>query len=164
MHRADRLAGLVLLCVLLGMGSAAAQPTSDSPETATRKAQAAATEWLALVDDGDFGDSWESAAAPFRERIEEDEWEARGERLRDSLQARSRRTRTMVQYRDSLRSVPGGPFVILAYRSSFEGGRVEERLLTVWEDGTWKVVGYQVTPLRSEAARTPSLLDPGASP
>jgi hypothetical protein len=70
----------------------------------------------------------------------------------------------MVQYRNSLRTVPGGPFVILTYRSTFEGGRAEELLLTVREEATWKVVGYRVTPLRSADARAPSPRNRGVSP
>ncbi len=154
MPRVHRLPGLLVFCVLLLVRPAEGQSDRDAHARAEREAQAAATEWLTLVEDGDFEDSWEAAAAPFRERIEEEQWEERGERLRDSLRARSRRTRSMVQYRDSLRDISGGPFVILTYRSSFEGGRVEEVLVTVREDATWKVTGYQVTPLLPDSAQT----------
>lgn len=125
---------------------------------AKQQARAAAEAWLTLVDDDKFAASWDSAAALFRERVERDEWVQRGRQLRDTVQAPSTRTLATTQYRDSLQQASGsGPFVILKYRSSFGTGRFEELVLTVRQDTTWKVTGYQVTPLRPPGGRsTPS--------
>ncbi len=38
-------------------------------------AKTAALEWLELVDDGDYGDSWDEAAEFFRGAVDKDSWE-----------------------------------------------------------------------------------------
>ncbi|HKL88590.1 MAG TPA: DUF4019 domain-containing protein [Salinibacter sp.] len=163
MHRVGCIAGSVLCSLLLLTGVVRAQPSDRVRAEAKQNARAAATAWLARVDDGDFEESWETAAVLLQERVPREQWEDEGRELRDSLRALSGRTRTMVQYRDTLRRAPSGPFVILMYRSSFDGGRVEELLLTVREEGTWKVAGYQVTPLRHDRARPSSLFESSGS-
>lgn len=138
----------------LGLPPAAAQPGSPGHERAEQSARAAAQSWLRLVDEGDFEESWEAAAPVFRERVPQETWEERGDLLRDSIQTGVNRTRTMVEYRDSLRRITGGPFVILKFRSSPGDLSVEETVLTARIDDAWNVAGYQVTPLRRMPART----------
>lgn len=143
---------LVAAALFLAGGPAAAQP-SDEHAAATKKAQQAAEAWLALVDDDAFAASWDSAATLLQKRIKRENWVQRAQQLRDTVQALSARTLTTSQHRDSLRRAPGeGPFVLLKYRSSFGAGRFEELVLTVRQDTTWKVTGYQVTPLRPPRA------------
>lgn len=148
------LTALVVASSLLLVVPISAQPGGEHA-AAKRQAQTAAEAWLTLVDDDKFAASWDSAAALFRERVERDGWVQRGQQLRDTVQAPSTRTLATTQYRDSLQRASGsGPFVILKYRSSFGAGRFEELLLTVREDTTWKVTGYQVTPLRPPGGRS----------
>jgi len=127
----------------------AAQPT-DSLAIAKQKAQSAVESWLALIDNNEFGESWDAAAAPFQERLERANWIRQAERLRDSVEALSSRTLTQTQYRDTFRRAPAeGPFVLFKYRTNRTDALFEELLLTIREDTTWKVTGYQVTPLPS---------------
>jgi hypothetical protein len=145
------IAGLLLLGLLAG--PALAQP-GDEHAAAKRKAQEAAEAWLALVDDDAFVESWDAAAALLQKRIRREDWVRKAERLRDTVRALSSRDLATAQYRDSLRRAPSdGPFVLLKYRSTFAAGRFEELLLAVRPDTTWKVAGYQVTPLRPPEAR-----------
>jgi hypothetical protein len=147
-------AALVFVAALLLAAPAPAQ-TSEAHAAAKRKAQGAAASWLALVDRDAFAASWDSAAALLQKRIKRDRWVQQAQRLRDTVRALSARTRTLTQFRDSLQQAPSpGPFVLLKYRSTFEGGRFEELLLTVRQDTTWRVTGYQVTPLRPPVGRT----------
>jgi hypothetical protein len=143
---------LALLSVLAGLllaGPARAQP-DDGNAAETRAAQAAAQEWLDRLDDRDFEDAWEAAAAPFRERTDRDAWTRAATRLADSVGTAAARTRTSAQSRDSLRvAARPRPFVVLTYRTRFSGGRYEERLLVVREDEDWRVAGYEVRPLRT---------------
>jgi hypothetical protein len=148
------LVALVPVVGLLVAGPSVAQ-TSGPHAAAKQKAASAAASWLALVDDGQLGASWDSSAVLLRKRIERADWVEQAERLRDSLRAVSNRTLTRARYRDSLqRASDGGPFVLLKYRSGAVEGRVEELVLTVRQDTTWKVAGYQVTPLRSASGRS----------
>ena len=142
------LALLALLAGLLLAGPVRAQSDADAPDT--QAARAAAQEWLEQLDDRDFEDAWEEAAAPFRERTDRDAWVGAGTRLADSIGTAAARTLTSAHTRDSLRSAAGpGPFVVLTYRTRFSGGRYEERLLVVRADEDWRVAGYEVRPLRT---------------
>ena len=153
-----RLSAVILACGLLVVACAApaaAQSEGDEHAAAKEKARAAAQSWLDRTDATEFGASWDAAAALLQDRIERADWVQQAEALRDTVKAVSDRALAMTQYRDSLRSTPGhGPFVLLKYRSTFEAGRFDELLLTVREDTTWKVAGYQVTPLRRPPARS----------
>jgi hypothetical protein len=72
----------------------------------------------------------------------------------------SNRTLTATRYRDTLpRARDEGPFVLLAYRSTYEGGSVNEVLVTVQEDTTWKVAGYRVTPQHEASAQAATAPD-----
>lgn len=141
------------LPLVLLAAPAAAQP-GDEHAAAKKKAQAAAQSWLDRTDATEFGASWDASAALLQERIERADWIRKAKALRDTVKAVSDRTLATTQYRDSLRRAPGhGPFVLLKYRTMFEGGRFDELLLTVREDETWKVAGYQVTPHRRPSGR-----------
>jgi hypothetical protein len=154
MLRPAGLLAVVLPFVLLLAAPATAQPGGEHA-AAKKKARAAAQSWLDRTDATEFEASWDAAAALLQERTARVDWIRKAERLRDTVKTVSDRTLAMTQYRDSLRSAPGhGPFVLLKYRSMFEAGRFDELLLTVREDTTWKVAGYQVTPLRRSSARS----------
>lgn len=151
-----RPAGLlaVVLPVALVAAPAAAQ-SSGEHAAAKEKARAAAQSWLDRLDANEFGACWDEAAALLRQRIERADWVQRAEQLRDTIQTVSDRTLGTIRYRDSLRQGPRpGPVVLLKYRSTVQDGRVDELLVTVREDTTWTVAGYQVTPLRRAPARS----------
>lgn len=134
--------------VLLLVAQPASAQEGGDHSAATEKATKAVESWLTLVDENAFDESWEAASSLLQERIDHDAWAEKAGRLRDSIQTLATRTLTQTQYRDSLRRASrGGPFVLLKYRSTFEAGRVEELVLAVRQDTTWKVAGYQVTPL-----------------
>jgi len=156
MLRASGVPTVLVATALFLVGGPAAAQTNDEHAAATKKARQAAEAWLGLVDDDAFATSWDSAAALLQKRIKRKNWVQKAQQLRDTVQALSSRTLATTQYRDSLRRAPSeGPFVFLKYRSSFGAGRFEEVLLTVRQDTTWKVTGYQVTPLRPPAPRSP---------
>lgn len=139
-------------------GPVGAQPTEASHERAKDEARVAAASWLEEIDDGDFDDSWEAAASVFQARVSKEAWEEEGRRLRDSVQTPTRRTVTMVKYRDALRQAGDGPVVILKYRSEIGGTVIQETVVTIRENTSWKVAGYQMTP---RPPRTGHTLSPG---
>lgn len=153
MTRARR--ALLLLSVVGLLVHPGRAQSDEAHAAAKRAAQTAAQSWLENIDDDDFDESWEEASGLLQKQIEREKWIEEGRRLRKRVEGLSGRTRTMVQYRDSIQHAPSdGPFVILKYRSTFEDGCFEELLLTVREDDTWKVAGYQVAPLDNADAGT----------
>jgi hypothetical protein len=156
--------GLVLTLLLPGLLLAgAARAQSDAPHAADKQAaQAAAREWLALLEDQDVEESWEAAAAPFRERTDREAWGRRATRLADSVGAPAARTLTAAQYRDTLRAAAAeGPFVVLAYRTRFAAGRYEELVLVARSEDDWRVAGYRVRPLRAPDPPMPTRPESG---
>ncbi len=154
-HAARVLAVFPILVVLMFTGTGLSIAQSEEPHAdAKQAAQDAAESWLALTDADAFDESWDEASSLLQERISLEEWARKGERLRDSIQAPSSRSLTAAEYRTSLARAPGGPFVILKYRSTFEDGQFEELILVVREEEAWKVAGYQVTPLPGTASRS----------
>lgn len=151
-------AALLFLVPLL-VAPAAAQ-SGETHAVAKEKAKGAAQSWLARVDADEFEASWEEASPLLQRRTERADWVQRAEQLRDTIKTVTDRTLTTTRYRDSLRRAPRpGPAVLLNYRSTFEAGRVDELVVTVRADTTWKVAGYQVTPLRKASPRSTASSD-----
>jgi hypothetical protein len=160
MLRPVRFLTALLLLAPLVAAPAAAQP-EDEHAAAKTKARTAAQSWLDRVDASEFGASWDAAATLLQKRIARADWVQKAEALRDTVETISGRTLARAQYRNSISRAPGdGPFVLLKYRSTFEAGRFDELLLTVREDETWKVAGYQVTPLRRPSPPSPAPSNP----
>jgi len=148
--------GLALGVLFAGilLAGPAAQAQSDGPHAAAHDAaRAAAQEWLEHLEDPDVDDSWEEAAASFRERTDRESWARDVTRLADILGVPAARTLVSAQHRDSLRApaVPG-PFVELRYRSRFADGQYEEWLLVARGEEDWRIAGYEVRPLPGTAA------------
>lgn len=149
----------LLFLVPLVVVPAAAQ-SGEAHAAAKEKAKTAAQSWLARVDADEFEASWEEASPLLQRRIERADWIRSAEQLRDTIKTVSDRTLTATRYRDSLQRAPRpGPAVLLKYRSTFEAGPVDELIVTVRADTTWKVAGYQVTPLRRASLRSTASSD-----
>lgn len=138
-----RLLGIAML--LLSAGPVAAQ-SNGGPATPPEAVQSVAQEWLALLDERKFEESWEEATPFFRERIDQSQWTQRGTRLVDSLGTSARRTLTAAHRRDSLRRT-AGPFIVLTYRTIRNETPLEELLVLGQNDDEWRVTGYRVSPL-----------------
>ena len=149
----------IVLLLLAGFSAAAipsvrAQSGAVSPAT-QRAVQAAAQEWLGLMAERDFEESWEDAAPLLRERIDREAWRQRVAQLVDSIGVPSARTFTTVQARDTLRQ-SAGRFVVLRARATHETGVFEEHLVLTPVEEEWRVVGYRVTPLQMPAPPVPT--------
>lgn len=107
-------------------------------------ALAAASAWLALIDDEKYRESWEQAASLFRSRISRDRWV---DAVR-SAQARfgKIRSRSFMEaaYEAELPGAPDGQYVVIRYRAAFEHKEhaVETVTPTLDQDGIWRVSGY----------------------
>ena len=133
--------GLVLAALLpAGAGLLRA---ADTPEQA---AQTSAAAWLALVDAGKYGESWDAAASFFRSRLTRSEWEAALDKVRRPLgKLVSRRVRA-AQYATSLPGAPAGEYVVIQYETRFaEMPSATETVTPMKEkDGSWRVSGYYI--------------------
>ena len=112
----------------------------------TADAETAATEWLAHVDAGRYGDSWTSAATAFKQAVTQEKWQDAAKRVRDQLGAAKARTKASAVPKSNPSGAPPGDYVIIQYSSVFELRPTATETLTVVRDadGTWRIVGYFV--------------------
>lgn len=130
----------VLVCYLaLSPGLAVAQDAEK--ETA---AVAAAEKWLSSVDAGNYEQSWNEAAEPFRNAVPKDNWVNSLTAGRAPLgKALSRNVSSSI-YQTSLPGAPDGEYVVIQFQSAFENKNSATETVTpmMEKDGSWRVSGY----------------------
>lgn len=129
----------------------AAAATDDAAADHAEDVEAAASaalDWLAVLDTGDYGDSWDAAAGLIQEGITRDQWTSGLGQARGQFEPFGVRTRINAEYTTELPNAPAGEYVVLQYRSEVSGDRtvVETVVPMKQEDGSWKVSGYFVRP------------------
>jgi hypothetical protein len=108
------------------------------------KALEAAQKWLALIDKGEYGKSWEDASGYFRRAVSEERWEQTLQAVRAPLgKVISRKVHSM-QYTTALPGAPDGEYVVIQFQTSFEKKKssLETVTPTKARDGSWRVAGY----------------------
>ena len=136
-----RVLGLVCLMTLALAGARAW--SAEAPEDA---AQAAAASWLELVDEGQYGESWEQAARLFKRAVTVDQWKQALAGVRGPL---GKRVSRKIKSRQYMEKVPGGPdgkYVVLQFETVFEekASAIETVTPMVDPDGIWRVSGYYI--------------------
>ena len=109
-------------------------------------AEAAAEDWLGLIDRGDASASYERAAGLFKTAVTLEQWQ-------DSLAAAqtplgrplSRSLRSSL-YAEELPGAPDGKYYVIEYDTAFERKQkgTETVVPMLDEDGVWRVSGYFV--------------------
>ena len=107
-------------------------------------ALAAAKTWLALVDDGKYGDSWATAAAYFKGAITQEKWEQMLTAVRNPLGSLVSRELSSKTYMQSLPGAPDGEYVVIQFKTAFENKKFAIETVTPMldGDGKWRVSGY----------------------
>lgn len=143
--RIPRLATL-FLALLLVSHSATAQEDDAAVVDASKA-------WLALVDDGQYQQSWESSGSLMRAAVTADQWQQALENVQMQLAALVGETVDLTQRElvevaavEDQPNMPEGDFRALQYRV-IQGDHVFAEVVTMQlEDGEWKAVGYFVAP------------------
>ena len=112
----------------------------------TTPAMEEARAWLVTMDQGRYGDAWESASESFRNSIERVKWEVSAQDGRNAtgfLIARKLRSAT---YTRQVPGAPPGEYVAIVYDSRFERRPIAIELLTAERtaDGRWRIAGYSI--------------------
>ena len=136
-----RLASLALVGSFLLSVSVRAGETD-----AAAKAQTAAKAWLALVDAGKYGESWDAAASLFKGAVTKEGWAAACAKARGPLGALKSRTLKSATYTKSLPGGPPGEYVVIQYDAAYEKApsAVETVTPMLDKDGVWRVAGYYI--------------------
>jgi len=109
--------------------------------------QAATNSWLALVDQGKYGESWDAASKTMQWTIKRDEWIKNLDGVRKPLGAVKSREILDVRTATNPQGLPQGEYMIFVYNTSFANKDKAYELVTLIQenDGSWRVLTYQVT-------------------
>ena len=132
----------MVLAALLG-STAAGLGAGEAPEKA---AEASASAWLATVDAGRYGESWDAAAALFRAALTRAQWEAAVEKARRPLGKLVWRKLHGAKFMTDIPNAPAGEYVVIQYDTSFEKRSAMTETITPMKDkdGVWRVSGYYI--------------------
>ena len=142
---------LALLLVAFAGGCKRSQrpkPSASPGEStaAEKQAREAARAWLALVDEGDYAKSWDTAAGYFRAAMTKDQWQRSLAAVRAPIGKVVSREFKSAEYATSLPGAPDGEYVVIQFATAFENKRSSVETVTpmVDEDGEWRVSGYYI--------------------
>jgi hypothetical protein len=135
-----RILGVTFAGLLLAVGSPAAGGESETA------AVAASQKWLAIVDAGQYGESWDAAAALFRQALTRPQWEAAVAKARAPLGKVVTRKLLSSELTTKLPGAPPGEYVVIQYDTDFENRRGMTETVTPMKDpdGIWRVSGYYI--------------------
>ncbi len=132
----------VTLCIL-AIGIAGLASAQDDKIAV---AEEAALAWLATVDEGNYGGSWDEAARFFKGQVSRSRWQDGARAARGPQGALDSRNVRSSQYETELPGAPEGEYVVVQYDSSFANNRsaIETISLVLDGDRGWRVTGYLV--------------------
>jgi len=142
--RTRRMKPIALIVIAIGIATATLPRAADE-QIDTVPATRAALAWLAIVDGGRYGQSWDSAAEVFRSGVPRAQWESMVGSLRAKVGTVQLRKVMSVQFVRDLPKAPPGEYVMIQYSTRFENGQFTETVTPMHEkDGSWKVAGYYI--------------------
>lgn len=128
---------VILVCLSFAFNSMAGEKMAIDPEKA-------ALTWLLLIDDANYGESWETAAAYFKNAIKREKWEQMLNAVRKPLGRVLSRELISKTYTKSLPGAPDGEYTVIQFKTSFENkiSGIETVTPMLDPDGIWRVSGY----------------------
>ena len=115
---------------------------------AIAEAETAALSWLDMLDAGDFGQSWDSAAAAFKSAVTKAQWEQAARSARAPFEPLGARTVRSAAFHTDLPNAPPGRYVVLQFETAARDGQTVIETVTPMQDpdGRWRVSGYYIAP------------------
>ena len=131
----------ILLCFgLVVLMAATTLFAGDSEKEAVKAAES----WLGLVDEGEYGESWDQSAELFRAALPKEKWEQSLNSARKPLGELVVRKVKSTKYATSLPGAPDGEYVVIQFTTSFTNKNSAIETVTPMKDpdGVWRVSGY----------------------
>jgi hypothetical protein len=124
----------------------ATSPTNAKQAAAEKAAVEVAGPWLALVDQGEYAKSWETASDYLKDTVERKELVRLLGAVRKPLGAVKSRELQSKKYLQHMPSAPDGQYVRLEYKTSFENKAEAIETVTPMldKDKKWRVSGYYI--------------------
>jgi len=119
-------------------------PIAQAQQKPEQLAQQSSDAWLALVDSGRYGESWQDASSLFKAHVGKEQWQSMAGSVRDPLGKVLSRKLKSATYTKTLPGAPDGEYVVIQYESSFEHKQSAVETVTPMldKDGKWRVSGY----------------------
>ena len=119
-------------------------PAVVLPSGPLSRAEIAATNWLAVIDAGDYLLSWRTAATLLQNSVTQPQWASTLQASRLPLGGVKSRTLKAANYSRTVPFAPDGDYVLMEYETRFEFKPLAIETLTTMKDrdNTWKVAGY----------------------
>ncbi len=135
--------------ILIGLGLMAmilVSPAFGADTGQQQDALAAAENWLAMIDNGEYAKSWADAAQYFKKVITEAEWVQKMQEVRKPLGKPVSRKVKSETPKTSLPNAPEGQYIVIEFETSFANGKMGlENVNTRLEsNGKWRVAGYGI--------------------
>jgi Protein of unknown function (DUF4019) len=136
---------LAFAFALLIVAPAWAQTKAGSSTAMTPTPDDRAKQWLTLVDDQNYADSYKQMGAVARDKISADAWSGKVSGVRAPLGAMSSRALKDVKLTKTLPAMRDGQYATVRYDSAFaHKAAAVESVTLVSENGAWSVIGYFV--------------------
>jgi Protein of unknown function (DUF4019) len=121
---------------------------SPAQDPNVKAATYAAQDWLAQVDSGRYGESWDNASALFQQKISRERWEDTMGGGRSAYGAVVSRQLKSATPDNNIPAAPGGKFVVIQFRTRFANSPTLIETITPMQEpnGQWRVAGYFVKP------------------
>lgn len=133
------------LCICLGMAVMLTAGCAKKNPEAEKAAVEAAREWLGLVDQGLYIESWQDSAAFFQAVVSSNQWVRSMEGARRPLGGTLSRDMRGAKYRTTMPGAPDGQYVIIRFNTSFANKKESVETVTpMLENGTWRISGYYI--------------------
>ena len=115
-------------------------------EGAKEAALEASQAWLALVDGGNYSESWEQAAQYFKAAVLKAQWQQSMTAFRKPLGTVVSRKLKSMNFTRTLPGAPDGEYVVIQYDTSFENKKSAVETITPMYDidRKWRVSGYYI--------------------
>jgi hypothetical protein len=126
---------LAIAFALLLPVAALADPSGDAAN--------AAKAWVALVDAGNYAQSYSDASALLKARITQDQWAQSAKPVHDTLGAVVSREPAGVDMMKALPGAPDGEYAIVHFKTTFaKKADAKETVTMMMDGGKWKSAGY----------------------
>jgi len=125
-------------------GRAIGDPVAPDPVSA---ATLASDHFLAVIDAGNFGESWKGAAEVFKLGVSQADWITDLEAIHAKLGKTTMRELKTTQFSTTLRGAPAtGEYVTVSYLTKFANAPLATETLIVSKeaDGEWRIAGYNI--------------------
>src|SRR5262245_24347002 len=130
----------VILLLVLGLASPLQGQRPDT-SAAVSAAQAVAESWLHFLDQQQYAQTWDSAAAGFRSAVSKADWKAAAVQARGPYEPFGPRKLIASKFTTNPPNAPPGQYVILQYQTAVAGKRTVIETVTPKREsnGAWRV-------------------------